>query len=112
MPKPQNAAEEAFLAIGQGAAAWLEEAAATGVRGIASKMAEAVSLAKLRGQEAADRALGTAAAAGRFNESDLRSILDHQAYQDSPITPSRASEDHSLQPGTRGWSGFGQQPRT
>jgi hypothetical protein len=45
--------------------------------------------------------------AGRFTESDLRSILDHQAYQDAPASPTRASEDHSLQPGTSGWSGFG-----
>lgn len=107
VPKPQTAAEEAFLAIGPGAAAWLEEAASTGVRGIASKMAEAVAMAKLRGQSAVDRALGTAAMAGRFSDSDLRSILDHQAYQDAPDSPARASEDHSLQPGTSGWSGFG-----
>ena len=100
MPKPQNAAKEAFLAIGQGAAAWLEEAAASGVRGVASKMAEAVSLAKLRGQEPVDRALGTAATAGRFSDSDLRSILEHQVYQEGPVSPTRASADHSLQPGT------------
>jgi transposase len=106
-PKPQTAAEEAFLAIGPGAATWLEEAAAAGARGIASKMAEAVSMAKLRGTGAVDRALGTAAMAGRFTESDLRSILDHQAYQDAPASPTRASEDRSLQPGTSGWSGFG-----
>jgi hypothetical protein len=107
VPKPQTAAEEAFLAIGPGAAAWLEEAAATGVRHIASKMAEAVAMAKLCGQGAVDRALGTAAMAGRFNDSDLRSILDHQAYQDAPASPARPSEDHSLQPGTRGWSEYG-----
>jgi transposase len=107
VPTPQTAAEEAFLAIGPGAVAWLEEAAATGVRQIASKMAEAVAMAKLRGQGAVDRALGTAATAGRFNDSDLRSILDHQAYQDAPDCPARASEDHSLQPGTRGWSEYG-----
>jgi transposase len=107
VPKPQTAAEEAFLAIGPGAAAWLEEAASTGVRAIASKMAEAVAMAKLRGQGAVDQALGTAAMAGRFNDSDLRSILDHQAYQDAPGSPARASEDHSLQPGTRGWSEYG-----
>lgn len=107
VPRAQSAAEEAFLAIGQGAAAWLEEAASTGVRGIRTKMAEAVSLAKLRGTGAVDRALGTAALAGRFSDSDLRSILEHQAYQDGPTTPNRAGEHHSLQPGTGGWSGFG-----
>lgn len=107
VPRPTNAAEEAFLAIGPGAASWLEEAAAEGVRGIAAKMAEAVALAKLRGQGAVDRALGTAALAGRFSEGDLRSILDHQAFHDAPTAPSRAGEQHSLQPGTSAWSGFG-----
>ncbi|MEO3876768.1 IS21 family transposase [Nonomuraea sp. B12E4] len=108
-PRPINAAEEAFLAIGAGAAAWLEESAAEGVRGIASKMAEAVALAKLRGTAAIDRALGTAATASRFAEGDLRSILDHQTFHDSGTTNlTRAGEDHSLQPGTGGWSGFGQ----
>lgn len=29
------------------------------------------------------------------------------AYQDGPVSPTRAREDHSLQPGTSGWSGFG-----
>ncbi|WP_049871639.1 Mu transposase domain-containing protein [Catenulispora acidiphila] len=106
-PKPTNAAEEAFLAIGPGAASWLEEAAAEGVRGIASKMAEAVALAKLRGQGAVDRALGTAAMAARFAEGDLRSILDHQSFHDAPAATSRAGEQHSLQPGTSAWSGFG-----
>jgi hypothetical protein len=110
VPRPQSAAEEAFLAIGQGAAAWLEEAAATGVRGIQAKMAEAVSLAKLRGQDFVDRALGTAAMAGRISDSDLRSILEHEAYQDGPASPTRASEHHSLQPGTAAWSRFGSAP--
>ena len=106
-PTPTSAAEEAYLAIGPGAASWLEEAAAEGERGIASKMAEAVALAKLRGAGAVDRALGTAAMAGRFNDADLRSILDHQAFHDGPAAPSRPGEDHSLQPGTGAWTGFG-----
>ncbi|MFI9507204.1 IS21 family transposase [Nocardia sp. NPDC052566] len=109
-PTPQTAAEEAFLAIGPGAGAWLEEAAAEGTRGIASKMAEAVALAKLRGTGAVDRALGTAAMAGRFTDGDLRSILDHQLFTDGPVETSRAGENHSLQPGTGGWSGFGHRP--
>ncbi|WP_285775062.1 hypothetical protein [Microtetraspora sp. NBRC 13810] len=109
-PKPRTAAEEAFLAVGSGAVSWLEEAAAQGTRGVVSTMAEAVALAKLRGLAAVDRALGTAAMAGRFNDGDLRSILDHQLFHDEPATASRAGEDHSLQPGTGGWSGFGQRP--
>jgi hypothetical protein len=70
-------------------------------------MAEAVALAKLRGPGPVDRALGTAALAGRFAAADLRSILDHQTLGDEQSPPSRAGEDHSLQPGTSAWSGFG-----
>jgi transposase len=73
-----------------------------------SKMAEAVALAKLRGTAAVDRALGTAALAGRFADADLRSILDHQAFHDGPAAPVRPGEDHSLQPGTGSWAGFGE----
>jgi transposase len=106
-PRATNAAEEEFLALGPGAQAWLTEAAAGGVRLIATRMAEAVALAKLRGTAAVDRALGTAALAGRFAAADLRSILDHQADQSGEHTQARAGEDHSLQPGTGAWSGFG-----
>jgi transposase len=105
-PKAGNAEEAAFLSIGPGAAAWLVEAAAAGARRIRPKMADAVAMAKLRGAHAVDRALGTAAIAGRFTEDDLLSILEHQA--DGPDTaPSRASETHSLQPGTSAWAAFG-----
>jgi hypothetical protein len=63
-------------------------------------------LAKLHGRDVVDRALGTAALAGRFLDGDLRSIIDHQRH--NPTTPPRQrSEDHSLQPGTSSWSRFG-----
>ncbi|GAA2052233.1 hypothetical protein GCM10009839_69440 [Catenulispora yoronensis] len=77
------------------------------MRGIASRMAEAVALAKLRGQGAVDRALGTAAMAARFADGDLRSILHHQSFHDAPTSPSRAGEEHSLHPATSALSGFG-----
>ncbi|HEX2904054.1 MAG TPA: IS21 family transposase [Jatrophihabitans sp.] len=105
-PKAANPAEEAFLAIGDGAKAWLVEAAATGASRVRAKMTEAVAFAKLHGNAAVDQALGTAALAGRFAESDLAAILTHQ--QAGPSGPaSRASETHSLQPGTGGWATFG-----
>jgi transposase len=105
-PRAANPAEEAFLAIGDGAKAWLVEAAATGASRVRSKMAEAVTFAKLHGSAAVDQALGTAALAGRFADRDLASILAHQ--QAGPTGPAtRASETHSLQPGTAGWAGFG-----
>jgi transposase len=109
VPRASNAAEAAFLVIGDGAAAWLVEAAATGAVRVRSKMADAVALAKLHGAAAVDQALGTAALAGRFAEHDLAAILDHQLTSSpGPASdPIRTSETHSLQPGTAGWAGFG-----
>jgi len=105
-PRAANPAEAAFLAIGDGAAAWLLEAAATGTSRVRSKMAEAVAFAKLHGRTAVDQALGTAALAGRFADNDLASILTHQ--QAGPANPPvRITERHSLQPGTAGWAHFG-----
>lgn len=110
-PRAGSAAEEAFLAIGPGAADWLTEAAAAGTTRVRSKMAEAVSLAKLHSMAAVDQALGAAALAGRFAEDDLPAILAHQlASQRSrppAATPARASETHSLQTGTSAWALFG-----
>ncbi|MFE7753426.1 IS21 family transposase, partial [Streptomyces sp. NPDC057428] len=48
----------------------------------------------------------TAAVTGRFAEKDLLSILHYQAAHVS-AEPTRASETHSLQPGTGAWSSFG-----
>jgi hypothetical protein len=55
--------------------------------------------------EQVDRALGTAALAGRFADNDVIRILAHQ--RDDDATTTRASETHSLQPGTSAWSTFG-----
>ncbi|WFE60014.1 IS21 family transposase [Micromonospora sp. WMMD712] len=105
VPRARTADEAAFLALGSGAAAWLVEAAATGVRGVRRKMTEAVALAKLHDPADVDRALGTAAMAGRFADNDLLRLLAHQRGDDATAT--RASETHSLQPGTSAWSTFG-----
>jgi transposase len=106
IPRAGNPAEAAFLAIGAGAGSWLIEAAAAGTGRVRFKMAEAVALAKLHGAAAVDQALGTAALAGRFGETDLTAILHHQ--QAGPTSPPvRAGEQHSLQPGTAGWAQFG-----
>jgi hypothetical protein len=69
-------------------------------------MAEAVTLTKLYGRDPVDRALSSAAVAGRFAEGDVAAILSYQRNGHSS-TPVRASETHSLQPGTAAWSGFG-----
>lgn len=111
-PRPHSSEEAAFLAIGTGAYRWLVVAAAQGATRVRRKMAEAVALAKLYGREAVDEALGGAAEAGRFGESDLTSVLEHQrqgrdgAVDRQDLSVSR--EGWSLQPGTAAWKGFGQ----
>jgi hypothetical protein len=103
---PANPAEAEFLAIGEGAVLWLREAGAVGVARVRAKMADAVALAKLSGAEPVNWALGHAAVYGRFADGDLASILAHRASSgDGEAT--RASEAHSLQPGTGAWKGFG-----
>jgi len=85
-PKPRTTAEARFLAIGDGAGLWLAEAAAAGATRVRAKMAQAVQLAVLHGTAGVDRALGQAAAAGRFADGDLAAILAHQASAAAEIT--------------------------
>jgi hypothetical protein len=106
-PRPRTEAEAAFLALGDGAQRWLTEAAASGAARIRSKMARAVELAAILGPVTVDKALGLAAIAGRFGEADLASILDHLATAGAPTDVVFADENHSVQPGTSPWQGFG-----
>src|SRR5215469_6804992 len=106
-PRPRTKAEADFLAIGDGAHAWLIEAAATGTARVRAKMARAVEFAAILGADRVDQALGLAAAAGRFDEADLGSILDHLAVNGHPGDLVRADETHSAQPGTSSWRRFG-----
>ena len=105
-PRARTAADAEFLAIGDGAGMWLAEAAAAGASRVRAKMAGAVRLARLGDAGAVDRALGQAAAAGRFGEGDLAAIVAHQASAGTgPVI--RASENATLAQGTTGWAGFG-----
>lgn len=104
--RPRTIEEAAFVAIGEGAALWLTEAGAAGASRVRAKMAEAVELARLHDPAVVDRALGQAAAVGRFAEGDLAAILAHQATA-AGGPDSRAGEDHTLAQGTAGWAGFG-----
>src|SRR5208282_75168 len=81
--KAVTEAEEAFLAIGAGARAWLV------------------------GTAAADAALGTAALAGRFGDGDLLSITGYQAAVPAGGPVTVPDEAHSAHPGTAAWAGFG-----
>ena len=107
-PKPRTQAEAQFLAIGDGAGLWLAEAAAAGASRVRAKMATAVQLAALHGTGALDRALGRAAAAGRFADGDLAAILAHQACA-AEGDPSRAGDQRTLAQGTGGWARHGGQ---
>jgi hypothetical protein len=100
-PKATNAAEAAFLSLGEGAKLWLLEAASVGTRGIEARMHEAVALARLVGADRVDEALGLAAMAGRFDAGDLAAICDARR---EPLR--RADPSTSLQPGTGRWAGF------
>lgn len=110
-PRAGNQAEAAFLALGDGAALWLKEAAAQGTSRIRVKMGHAVSMAKLTNKVRVDWALGHAAVHQRFGEGDLASILS--AHLD-PTTPAarQAGEDQSLTQGTAGWAALGATPTT
>ena len=103
VPKPSNRAEEAFLALGDGARLWLVEAASAGTSRVKVKMADAVELAALHGTERVDWALGHAASFGRFADGDLASIL----AANPPGQRRSAGDVHSLQTGTSAWEGFG-----
>lgn len=105
-PRARTQAEAQFLAIGDGAGLWLAEAAVAGATRVRAKMAAAVQLAALHGTAGVDRALGQAAAAGRFADGDLAAILAHQASA-AEGEPSRAGEQSSLAQGTAGWARHG-----
>jgi transposase len=102
-PRPRTQAEVAFLAIGDGARAWLVEAAAVGASRVRAKMARAVEFATIVGTDRVDAALGLAAAAGRFAEADLGAILDYLEGGGDHSDVVRADETHSVQPGTAAW---------
>jgi transposase len=100
-------AEQAFLALGPGAHAWLVEAAASGAQRVRSKMHAAVELSALVGVEPVDAALGLAAAAGRFGDGDLLSIVTHQSAGSPAAALVIPDEEHSAQPGTSAWAALG-----
>lgn len=104
-PRATKASEVAFVALGEGAALYLVEAAASGIRGIERRMAEAVTLSTLHGAPNIDRALGIAAMAGRFAGGDLESIIVHASG--APGAAAVPPVEHSLAQGTQGWSALG-----
>ncbi len=105
-PKAVTAEEVDFLAIGPGAERWLLEAAAQGATRMRPQMAEALTLAAWHGRSVVDQALEQAAAAQRFSQGDVSAILEHQAAA-RPGPACQAGDQHSLQPGTAAWDGFG-----
>ncbi len=88
-----------FLALGPGAKQWLIEAAANGVTRMRVKTAAAVEHAALIRADEADAVLGLAAAARRFADDAVMSIIrnrppapDPRTWP-SPIRPTRSSPE-------------------
>jgi len=106
-PRASSAEEQAFLAIGPGAQAWLIAAAAAGAARVRRKAAEAVDLAKIHGRGEVDAALRAAADAGRFSDGDLAAILAHRAGGAQVIAFPSPDAQQSLQRSTAAWEGFG-----
>jgi transposase len=106
-PAARTPGEAAFLALGPGAARWLTAAAAAGTARVRMKMNQAVEFAAVYGEQEVDAALAAAAAAGRFAEKDLASILRHRRRNggDQVVVP--LIEGHSLQTGTTRWAEVG-----
>jgi transposase len=98
-----NQREADFLALGEGAQRYLTEMCANGMRGITDRMDEALALRAFADPGRVDEVLGICALAGRFSRGDLASVL--AARPGGPVH--RPGENHSLQPGTKGWEGFG-----
>lgn len=66
-------------------------------------MRKALELASVLGPDKIEEALGLAAIAGRFDDGDLVSILDHLATSGKPTDVVFADENHTIQPGTGPW---------
>jgi hypothetical protein len=110
VPKAKNAAEAAFLELGDGAVLWLREAAAAGAGKMRVKMAQAVELSRLFDPRDVDWALGHAAVHGRFAEADLASVLDHHARHPRPgqpgqlVMPARRTHWPRARPAGHDWA--------
>jgi hypothetical protein len=70
-------------------------------------MLRAADLAALVGPDAVERALDLAAAAGRFDDGDLESILDHLAARGTLPATRLPLAEATLQPGTAAWEAVG-----
>ncbi len=109
MPRARTRAEAQFLAIGDGARLWLAEAAAAGATRVRAKMTGAVQLAALHGTQVVDRALGEAAAAGRFADRDLATLRSGRQATAADGVLSPATEQATLaghqRLGPPDWSG-------
>jgi hypothetical protein len=70
-------------------------------------MAAAVELAALVGGDAVEEALGMAAIAGRFDDGDLGSIVEHLQRGRPGLELISADDAHSAQYGTAAWKDLG-----
>ncbi|MFG2814071.1 hypothetical protein [Streptomyces sp. NPDC048410] len=108
-PRPRSEAEVAFVGLGPVAGRWLKEAGPAGASRTGAKMAHAVEVAAVLGSDRVDQDLGLAAAAGRFAEDDLVSILEHTAASKPVNQVVRAAEANSVQNATIALQALGRQ---
>lgn len=100
-----SSAEAAFLAIGEGAHAFVRQAAAAGVPKLKERLPLLTALTASWPAPAVDAALATAAKVGRFLVADVESILERPA-----VTLTRQHTPHeaaTLAQGTSGWQHLG-----
>ena len=103
-PRPRNAAEAAFLALGDGARLWLGEAAAAGTTKMRVKMAQA----RRAGQAVRPRPRSTGRSGTPRSTAGSPRPTSPRSWTTTPASRSpaehRAGEDHSLTQGTAGWA--------
>jgi hypothetical protein len=91
--QPRSEAELAFVGIGPGAGRWLKEAGPAGAVRTRAKIARAVELATVLGNDKVDQALGLAATAGRFAVGVV--VREHRLSHHAPGWMSRSSGPQS-----------------
>ncbi|MDN6534590.1 MAG: IS21 family transposase [Yaniella sp.] len=102
---PKSVLEKQFVAIGEGAAAYLRAAAADGTPRLKERLPLLTALTTTWPTPAVNDALATAAGVGRFLVADVESIL-----QRAPVTvtqPRDTAAQRSLAQGTAGWHQLG-----
>lgn len=99
--------ETEFVALGDGAKAWLRAATSQGVARLSYKMGYALTLAKATTSDEVERMLDLAAKFHRYQVEDFDSILASLHATPTTQQPHAVESEQSLTQGTNPWVGFG-----